>query len=73
MFEVLGRVVVVVWVVLAAFLLVGSIVGGLTNDQFFAGLLGGILAAALAVVYGIISWASVTLLSLVARYIANRS
>ena len=72
-FEILAMVILIVWMVGAIFVLLAGIFVGADSDSFFQGLLSGIFGAVLFVVYGVISWAGVTLLSLVAKYIANRS
>ncbi|MDP4014832.1 MAG: hypothetical protein U0990_04750 [Candidatus Nanopelagicales bacterium] len=73
LFRVLAAVVLILWVVAAVVAVVVGITKGANEGAFFGGLLVGVLAACLALVYGIISWAAVTLLSLFARYMANRS
>ena len=72
-FQTLALVILVVWGVGAIFVFVGALITGGANDSFISGLLGGLFGAVLFAVYGIISWAGVTLLSLIAKYIANRS
>lgn len=73
LFRVLAAVVLILWVVVAIVALVAGVTKGSNDGALYGGLLFGVLAACLALVYGIISWAAVTLLSIIARYIANRS
>lgn len=72
-FRILAAAVLILWIIGAIFALIAGIATGAEKDAFFTGLLAGILGACLALVYGIISWAGVMLLSLIARFIANRS
>jgi len=72
-FRTLALVILVVWGVGAVFVFIGALITGGANDSFISGLFGGLFGAVLFAVYGIISWAGVTLLSLIAQYISNRS
>ena len=70
-FDTLAWVVIAVGVVSAGVSFLGLTFG--TEAGFFAGLIYGLLAVALVGIYTALTWASITLGTIVAGYIAQRS
>ena len=66
---------IIAWVVIAATVLgmLGFIGVGLFGDNGFSGFVVAVVIAALVAVYGAITWAGITLATVVAGYIASRS
>jgi predicted MFS family arabinose efflux permease len=60
-------------VVLGTIAAIGTFIGGAFSDEGFEGFLYGTSIAVLIAVYTAITWASITLATAVAGYIANRS